>query len=48
MEKLAPTGIRFPDREARSESLYRLRYPSPLREENKVQKEILYQQIYMT
>jgi len=27
-ENLAPTGIRFPDRPARSESLYRLRYPS--------------------
>jgi hypothetical protein len=26
---LAPTGIRFPDRPARSESLYRLPYPSP-------------------
>jgi hypothetical protein len=26
-ENLAPTGIRFPDRPARSESLYRLRYP---------------------
>jgi len=24
-----PTGIRFPDRPARSESLYRLSYPSP-------------------
>ena len=28
-ENLAPTGIRFPARPARSESLYRLRYPSP-------------------
>ena len=28
-ENLAPTGIRSPDRPARSESLYRLRYPSP-------------------
>ena len=27
-ENLAPTGIRFPDRPARSQSLYRLRYPS--------------------
>jgi len=26
-ENLAPTGIRFPDLPARSESLYRLRYP---------------------
>jgi len=26
-ENLAPTGIRFPDRSARSESLHRLRYP---------------------
>jgi len=29
VEKLAPTGIRFPDLPARSESLYRLRYPGP-------------------
>jgi hypothetical protein len=28
-ENLAPTGIRFPDRPACSESLYRLRYPGP-------------------
>ena len=28
-ENLAPTEIRSPDRPARSESLYRLRYPSP-------------------
>jgi hypothetical protein len=28
VENLAPTGIRSPDRPARSESLYRLRYPS--------------------
>jgi len=27
--KLAPTGIRSPDRPARSESLYRLSYPGP-------------------
>jgi hypothetical protein len=27
MKILAPTGIRFPDRPARSESLYLLRYP---------------------
>jgi len=27
-ENLAPTGIRFPDRPARSQSLYRLRYPA--------------------
>jgi hypothetical protein len=26
---LAPMGIRSPDRPARSESLYRLRYPGP-------------------
>jgi len=26
-ENLSPTGIRFPDRPARSQSLYRLRYP---------------------
>ena len=26
-ENLAPTGIRSPDRPARSKSLYRLRYP---------------------
>ena len=29
-EKIAPTGIRSPDRPARSESLYRLGYPCPL------------------
>jgi len=28
-ENLAPTGIRSPDRPSRSESLYRLSYPSP-------------------
>ena len=28
-ENLAHTGIRFPDRPARSESLYRLSYPGP-------------------
>ena len=27
-ENLAPTGIRYPDRLARSQSLYRLRYPA--------------------
>ena len=30
-ENLAPTGIRSPDRPARSESLYRLSYPGPRR-----------------
>ena len=30
-ENLAPTGIRSPDRSVRSESLYRLSYPGPLR-----------------
>ena len=29
-ENLAPTGIRSPDRPARSESLYRLSYPGPI------------------
>jgi hypothetical protein len=29
-ENLTPTGIRSSDRPARSESLYRLRYPGPL------------------
>ena len=29
-EILVPTGIRFPDRPARSESLYRLSYPRPV------------------
>ena len=28
-ENLAPTGVRSPDRPARSESLYRLSYPGP-------------------
>ena len=27
--KAVPTGIRFPDSQARSESLYRLSYPGP-------------------
>jgi len=31
-ENLAPTGIRSPDRQARRESLYRLRYPGPVRQ----------------
>ena len=30
-KNLAPTGIRSPDRSARSESLYRLSYPVPYR-----------------
>jgi len=30
VENLAPAGFRSPDRPALSESLYRLRYPSPL------------------
>jgi len=29
VENLAPTGIRYSDRPARSESLYRLSYPVP-------------------
>ena len=29
VENLAPTGIRSPERPARSQSLYRLRYPGP-------------------
>jgi len=32
-ENLAPTGIRSPDRPARSQSLYRLRYPAHIRPE---------------
>ena len=32
-ENLAPTGIRSPDRPARSESLYRMSYRSPRRNE---------------
>ena len=37
-ENLAPTGFRFPDRPARSQSLYRLRYPahSTIRELHKI------------
>ena len=31
VENLAHSGIRSPDRPARSESLYRLRYPGPLK-----------------
>jgi len=37
-ENLVPTGIRFPDRPARGQSLYRLRYPAhivvPMRNRN--------------
>ena len=29
-EKLTPTWFRYPEHPARSESLYRLRYPSPI------------------
>ena len=35
---LPPTGIRSPDRPARSESLYRLSYPSPLSKHSIVKK----------
>jgi hypothetical protein len=30
-EILTPTGIRYPDHPSRSQSLYRLSYPSPLK-----------------
>ena len=33
-ENLAPTGILSPDRPARSDSLYRLRYPGPRKMSN--------------
>jgi hypothetical protein len=32
-ENSGPTGIRFPDRPARSQSIYRLRYPPTLFQE---------------
>jgi hypothetical protein len=32
-ENLAPSGVRYPDRPARSQSLYRLSYPAPNRKE---------------
>jgi hypothetical protein len=35
-ENLAPTGIRSPDRSARSQSLYRLRYPAQGEEPYKI------------
>ena len=35
-ENLAHTGIRSPDRPARSESLYRLSYPGPYYDESTV------------
>ena len=38
-ENLAPTGIRSPDRPARSQSLYRLRYPAHI-----VQKAVAFKQ----
>ena len=34
-ENLAPTGIRWPDRPARSQSLYRPRYPAHLSHQGK-------------
>ena len=36
VENLAPTGIRSPDRPARSQSLYRLSYPGPRFVSNKL------------
>ena len=39
-ENLAPTGIRSPDRPARSQSLYRLRYPAHTKLQSHVQKAI--------
>ena len=42
-ENLAPTGLRSPDRPARSESLYRLRYPGPRSELRTIIKKILIQ-----
>jgi len=38
-ENLAPTGIRFPDRPARSQSLYRLRYTAHLKYHSTQSKE---------
>ena len=35
-ENLAPTGIRSPDRPARSESLYRLSYPGSYNNNNNI------------
>jgi len=42
-ENLAPTGIRSPDRPARSQSLYRLRYPA-----HKHIKQLSYSYLYVT
>ena len=36
-ENLAPSGIRSPDRPARSQSLYRLRYPAHIMTPNYLQ-----------
>ena len=38
-ENLVPTGIRSPDRPARSQSLYRLRYPARIDEADYVQND---------
>ena len=47
-ENLAPTGIRYPDRPARSELLYRLSYPGPfLRPVQKLRWEITSLRILM-
>jgi hypothetical protein len=37
-ENLSPTRIRTPDRPARSESLYRVRYPGPKDKQEKKSK----------
>jgi hypothetical protein len=37
-ENLAPNGIQSPDRSARRESLYRLRYPRPPVKEDRINK----------
>jgi len=39
-ENLVHTGIRSPDRPARSESLYRLRYPAPVVHSNNNESEV--------
>jgi hypothetical protein len=46
-ENLAPTGIRFPDRPARSQSLYQLSYPvHECRFDNGQIREVIHNSVY--
>ena len=45
-EHLAPTGIRFPDRPAHSQSLYRLRYQARARTRTHARTQYAYRYVY--